>query len=114
MGCGPSKPSRVSPQRASFCEEEEFGQNGDEVNTVMVNETGKNYPLSPGSKHGDVRTIRVTGSSKGRIGEKSTRPMPGPLVAQMQRTPSQIEFFKTLEEKINQGQDLEEAEGLSI
>ncbi|XP_076346521.1 uncharacterized protein LOC143244902 isoform X3 [Tachypleus tridentatus] len=101
MGCGPSKTAKAASRRSSNAEEEEFGQTGEEITTVVSEETPSDYPLSPGTKIGEIPRVRSTGSGKSRVGEKTTRPVSGPMKAMIQRTPSQVEFFKHLEEKIN-------------
>ncbi|XP_013791099.1 uncharacterized protein LOC106474944 isoform X2 [Limulus polyphemus] len=105
MGCGPSKPYISSRRRSSYSEnddDDEHCERGEKVLThIGVSRLHPKYSRKTEAKNGEITTMRANRNVKPELKDKSDRTLSGPLRAQVKRTPSQIEFFRALDEKIN-------------
>ncbi|XP_076347841.1 uncharacterized protein LOC143245412 isoform X1 [Tachypleus tridentatus] len=104
MGCGPSKLYLSSRRRGSYSEDDgdEHCEMGENVFTPMgVSHLHPKYSRKMEANNQEITTTILNRNVKPELKDKGNRTLSGPLRAQVKRTPSQTEFFRVLDEKIN-------------
>ncbi|KAM7306028.1 uncharacterized protein ISCGN_015926 [Ixodes scapularis] len=114
MGCNPGKFMRNKVHAISAAAGVSKAAAA-EGGLVIVNKQGSPQRCSsPNSRNYPHPIITLTGSGPNSMMSRLSRPMPGtPIRVTRERSSSQVEFFRVLDEKINKGRDNVSEDGLS-
>ncbi|KOC66020.1 hypothetical protein WH47_12819 [Habropoda laboriosa] len=114
MGCGQSKIGNIYPKNKKN-KNNSGKKNGDSVGSVSVEQKNGNGSTKNNKTNNNGvevnRNEEQNGSSdlKGQAKKKTNGPGSGPLLQQAEISTSQLDFFKMLDEKIENGPDYDES-----
>ncbi|XP_054007976.1 uncharacterized protein LOC128891984 isoform X1 [Hylaeus anthracinus] len=114
MGCGQSKIGNIYPKNKKN-KNNSGKKNGDSVGSASVeqrngNGSAKNHKTNNnGVEVNRNEEENGTGDAKGQAKKKPSAPGSGPLLQQAEISTSQLDFFKMLDEKIENGPDYDES-----
>ncbi|XP_034194414.2 target of wingless isoform X1 [Osmia lignaria lignaria] len=114
MGCGQSKIGNIYPKNKKN-KNNNGKKNGDSVGSASVEQkNGNGNAKNNKTNNNGVEVNRNeeqngSGEIKGQAKKKSNAPGSGPLLQQAEISTSQLDFFKMLDEKIENGPDYDES-----
>ncbi|XP_076627071.1 target of wingless isoform X1 [Colletes latitarsis] len=114
MGCGQSKIGNIYPKNKKN-KNNSSKKNGDTVGSASVEQrNGNGSAKNNKTNNNGVEVNRNeeqngTGDAKGQAKKKPSAPGSGPLLQQAEISTSQLDFFKMLDEKIENGPDYDES-----